>query len=134
MKKLVIACVLSLGLASTANAAIEIDETEGFGPTYGSAVADVTIGKPLQLLGAVAGTALHIAGIPFAVASDSLDESYDVLVNKPWLALQRCTGCTPAYDAYIKSKKSSKNEVRLVVDRPSEIVIQTSEQNIVINH
>lgn len=126
MKKLLIASVLSLGLVSHASAAIEIDEKEDFGPTYGSTVADLTIGKPLQVIGATLGTALHIVGIPFSIASNSVSESYDTLVRQPWSALQRCNGCTPAYDSYIKSQENNTTgEVRFVVDKPSEIVIQT---------
>lgn len=132
MKKLLIASVLSLGLASTANAAIEIDEDEGFGPTYGSTVADVTIGKPLQVVGAVAGTALHIAALPFSIASNSVIESFDTLVRQPWSALQRCNGCSPAYDAYVKSQDDSAGEVRFIVDKPSEVVIQT-QGGVVVN-
>lgn len=125
MKKVLIASVLSLGLMSNAHSAIEIDEKENFGPTYGSTVADLTIGKPLQVIGATLGTALHIVGIPFSIASNSVGESYDTLVRQPWSALQRCNGCTPAYDSYIKSQEANTGEVRFVVDRPSEVVIQT---------
>lgn len=132
MKKLIIASLLSVGVMSNVHAAIEIDENENFGPTYGSTVADLTIGKPLQVIGAVAGTALHIAAIPFSIASNSVTESFDTLVRQPWSALQRCNGCTPAYDNYIKSQDDS-NEVRFVVDRPSEVVIQTENGVVVVN-
>lgn len=132
MKKLLIASILALGMASTANAAIEIDENEGFGPTYGSTVADLTVGKPLQFIGAVAGTALHVVSIPFSIASNSVTESYDTLVRQPWTALQRCNGCTPAYDNYIKTQAEGTGEVRIVVDRPSEVVIQT-QNGVVVN-
>lgn len=138
MKKLILASVLALGMASTANAAIEINENENFGPTYGSTVADLTVGKPLQVIGAVAGTALHIAGIPFSIASNSVGESFDTLVRQPWTALQRCNGCTPAYDNYIKSQQNPTGEVRFVVDGPSEVIIQTENgiivDGVVVNH
>lgn len=132
MKKLILASVLALGMASTANAAIEINESEGFGPTYGSTVADLTVGKPLQLVGAVAGTALHVVTLPFALASNSVDESYDTLVRQPWTALKRCNGCSPAYYAYVKSQEEGTGEVRIIVDRPSEVVIQTKD-GVVVN-
>lgn len=124
MKHFLSAAALSLALIAPAHAAIEINETD-FGPSYGSAVADITIGKPLQLVGAVIGTALHVVGLPFSAASNSIDETYEVLVDKPWRALHRCTGCTPAYDSYIKSQTDAKNQVRFTVDRPSEIVINS---------
>lgn len=124
MKRFALAFALALTLTAPAYAAIEIDETD-FGPSYGSAVADITIGKPLQLVGAVLGTALHVVGLPFSSASDSVNESFDVLVDKPWRALHRCTGCTPAYDDYVKSQDSTEGQVRFTVDRPSEIVINT---------
>lgn len=124
MKRIVLASVLSMALASPAFAAIEIDESQGFGPTYSSAVADLTIAKPLQLLGAIGGTALHIVGLPFSIVSDSVDESYNALVYKPLRSMDRCTGCSSAYDSYIKSHKHP-SEVRFVVDGPSEITIRS---------
>lgn len=125
MKRIICATALSMALVSPTFAAIEIDEAQGFGPTYGSAVADITIGKPLQLLGAVGGTALHIVGLPFSIASNSVGESYDTLVAKPWSALRRCTGCSEGYDNYVKSQTQPTGEIRFVVDQPSEIIIQT---------
>ncbi len=132
MKRFLIASALSMALVSPAFAAIEIDESQGFGPTYGSAVADVTIGKPLQTLGAVFGTALYAINLPFAYASDSVDESYATLVEGPWSALQRCTGCSPAYDSYIKSQSNPQVQVRFVVDQPSEIIINSND-TVVVN-
>lgn len=118
--------LLGLSLVGTqATAAIEIDENEGFGPTYSSTVADITIAKPLQVVGAVIGTGLHVVGLPFSYASNSVDESYETLVRQPWSSLQRCVGCTGAYDDYIKSTQQNKDEVRFVVDQPSEVIINT---------
>lgn len=124
MKRVLLASALSLALTSPAFAAIEIDEND-FGPTYGSTVADLTVGKPLQLVGAIGGTALHIAALPFSVVSGSVGESYQTLVAKPWSNLRRCNGCTPSYDHYVKSQNRPEGEIRFVVDRPSEIVIHT---------
>lgn len=130
MKRFLMTAALGVSLVcAPAHAAIEIDEHD-FGPTYGSSVADVTIGKPLQLLGATAGTVLHIVNLPFAMASDSVNESYDTLVRKPWSALKRCTGCTPAYDDYIKSQEQ-QGQVRFTVDGPSEIIIQSNGEVVV---
>lgn len=128
MKRILLAAALSVTLSTPAVAAIEIDETQGFGPTYGSTVADLTIGKPLQLAGAVFGTALHVVGLPFSMASDSVSETKTVLVDKPWAALKRCTGCSPAYDNYVKSQdKEQQGQVRFVVDKPSEIIINSND-------
>lgn len=130
MKRLLIASALSLSLVSPSFAAIEIHEDD-FGPTYGSSVADMTIGKPLQVLGATLGTALHIVGLPFSIASHSVEESYDSLVRKPWSALNRCVGCSPAYDNYVKSQDQAQGEVRFTVDGPSEIIINSNGEVIV---
>ncbi len=118
-------------ISTSAHAAIEIDEEE-FGPTYGSAVLDVTVAKPLQLVGAVAGTALHIVGLPFSMASNSVDSSYQALVEEPWNAFSRCVGCSQAYDDYRNAHEVNPNEVRIMVDRPSEIIINT-DQDVVVN-
>lgn len=129
MKKLVSATLLAMVVSTSAHAAIEIDENQNFGPTYGSTVADVTIGKPLQLAGAVLGTALHVISLPFNAASGSVDESYENLVHKPWNALRRCTGCTESYDARIKAEPQT--QYRFVVTQPSEIIINSND-NVVI--
>ncbi|MGB2139920.1 MAG: hypothetical protein ACPHVZ_06110, partial [Psychrobacter sp.] len=49
-----------------ASAAIEIDETD-FGPSYDTMVVDTVVGKPLQLVAAVTGTAAYLVSLPFAV-------------------------------------------------------------------
>lgn len=132
MKRFLIASALSMALVSPAFAAIEIDESQGFGPTYGSTVADITVGKPLQVANAVLGTAIHIVGLPFSYVSGSVNQSYETLVEGPWSALQRCTGCSPAYDSYIKSQSNPQGQVRFVVDQPSEIIINSND-TVVVN-
>lgn len=132
MKRILLATALSAMLIAPAHAAIEIDETEGYGPTYGSAALDITVGKPLQVVGAVLGTALHVVGLPFSMASDSVEESKAVLVDGPWDALRRCTGCSPAYDNYVKSQTEQQGQVRFTVDGPSEIIINSND-TVVIN-
>lgn len=128
MKRFALATALSLALVSPSFAAIEMDESQPYGPTYGSTVADLTIGKPLQVVGAVLGTALHVVTYPFAVASDSVEQSRATLVEGPWNALKRCNGCSPSYDNHIKADQES---VRFVVDGPSEIVISSNGQVVV---
>ena len=131
IKHSILALVAATMIGTSAHAAIEINE-EDFGPTYGTAVLDVTVAKPLQFVGAVAGTALHVIGLPFSIASDSVDTSYEALVAKPWQALGRCVGCSEAYDTYRNTHEVNPNEVRITVDRPSEIIINT-DQNVVVN-
>lgn len=131
MKKLMTATLLAMAVSTSAHAAIEIDESQGYGPTYSSAALDITIGKPLQLAGAVLGTALHVVGLPFSMASDSVEESKAVLVDGPWDALRRCTGCTQGYDNYVKSQTEQQGQVRFTVDGPSEIIINSNNEVIV---
>lgn len=129
IKYLALALFASIGM--NAHSATEINDKD-FGPTYGTAAADILVAKPLQVAGAVAGTALHVVGLPFSVASDSVDSSYEVLVRQPWDKLRRGVGYSEAYDAHIKNQYTNPNEVRFVVDRPSEIIINT-DQNVQIN-
>lgn len=131
IKHTLFAVMAAMTLSVHAHAAIEIDEKD-FGPTYSSAAADILIAKPLQVAGALAGTALHLVGLPFSYASDSVESSAKVLVEQPWQALNRCVGCSTAYDNYIKNQQYPTNEVRFVVDRPSEVIINT-DQNVVVN-
>ncbi|MDO5651888.1 MAG: hypothetical protein Q4G13_07125 [Moraxella sp.] len=131
VKHIISAIAISAAVASVpAHAAIEIDESQPFGPTYGSAMADTTIAKPLQLAGAVLGTAAYVVAFPFAVASGSVDSTFEAMVATPWNALGRCVGCTEAYDNY-RNSRATQGQVRFVVDQPSEIVINTNEQVIV---
>lgn len=125
------ALVVAATLGTSAHAAIEIDEHD-FGPTYATTAADIVVGKPMQLAAAIAGTALHVVGLPFSIASDSVDSSAEVLVRQPWENMRRCLGCTPAYDNYIKNQNHPQNEVRFTVDGPSEIIINT-DQAVVVN-
>lgn len=131
MKHALVALLATAMIGTSAHAAIEVDESD-FGPTYGSAVLDVTVAKPLQLVGAVAGTALYAVSLPFSIASNSVESSYDALVAKPWSALSRCVGCSEAYDTYRNTHDINPQEVRITVDRPSEIIINT-DQNVVVN-
>lgn len=131
IKHTLFALMTAVALNTSANAAIEIDEKD-FGPTYSSAALDILIAKPLQVAGAFAGTAIHLVGLPFSYASDSVESSAKVLIEQPWDALNRCVGCSAAYDNYIKNQEYPSNEVRFLVDRPSEVIINTN-QDIVVN-
>jgi len=131
-KAFTVATSLSLLVASMqpALAAIEIDETD-FGPSYGTMVADATVGKPLQLVGAVAGTALYLVSLPFSLIGGNADQAQQKLFVEPWDAMGRCLGCSVAEDNYYKSQENDNNLVRIVVDQPSEILINTNDYVIV---
>ncbi|MBH0064072.1 MULTISPECIES: hypothetical protein [Psychrobacter] len=131
-KAFTVATSLSLLVASMqpALAAIEIDETD-FGPSYGTMVADATVGKPLQLVGAVAGTALYLVSLPFSLIGGNADQAQQKLFVEPWDAMGRCLGCSVAEDNYYKSQANDNNLVRIVVDQPSEILINTNDYVIV---
>ena len=111
-------------------AAIEIDETD-FGPSYETMTVDTVVGKPLQLVTAVAGTAAYLVSLPFALIGGNADQSQQKLYVEPWDAMSRCLGCTVAEDNYYKSQVVDKNVVRIVVDKPSEILINTNDYVIV---
>lgn len=113
-----------------AAAAIEIDETD-FGPSYETMVVDTIVGKPLQLVTAVAGTAAYLVSLPFSLIGGNADQAQRTLFVEPWDAMARCLGCTVAEDNYYKSQVSNDNVVRIVVDQPSEILINTNDNVIV---
>ncbi|MDN3398043.1 hypothetical protein QL919_04810 [Psychrobacter sp. APC 3426] len=126
--------VASLGLMAAtmqpALAAIEIDETD-FGPSYETMVVDTVVGKPLQLVNAVAGTAAYIVSLPFSLIGGNADQAQQKLFVEPWDAMARCLGCTVAEDNYYKSQVVDNNVVRIVVDQPSEILINTNDYVVV---
>ncbi|GAF56321.1 hypothetical protein JCM18901_2032 [Psychrobacter sp. JCM 18901] len=111
-------------------AAIEIDETD-FGPSYETMVVDTIVGKPLQLVNAVAGTAAYIVSLPFSLIGGNADQAQQKLFVEPWNAMGRCLGCTVAEDNYYKSQVVDNNVVRIVVDQPSEILINTNDYVVV---
>lgn len=111
-------------------AAIEIDETD-FGPSYETMVVDTIVGKPLQLVNAVAGTAAYIISLPFSLIGGNADQAQQKLFVEPWDAMGRCLGCTVAEDNYYKSQVVDNNVVRIVVDQPSEILINTNDYVVV---
>ena len=111
-------------------AAIEIDETD-FGPSYETMAVDTIVGKPLQLVAAIAGTAAYIVSLPFSLIGGNADQAQQKLFVEPWDAMGRCLGCTVAEDNYYKSQVINNNVVRIVVDQPSEIIINTNDYVVV---
>lgn len=132
-KVFTVAASLSLLAISTqpALAAIEIDETD-FGPSYETMVVDTVVGKPLQLVNAVAGTAAYLVSLPFSLIGGNADQAQQKLFVEPWNAMGRCLGCTVAEDNYYKSQATNDNNVvSIVVDQPSEILINTNDYVVV---
>ncbi|WP_230660689.1 hypothetical protein [Psychrobacter sp. I-STPA10] len=125
---------LSLIMATIlpATAAIEIDETD-FGPTYDTMVVDTVVGKPLQFIAAVAGTAAYVVSLPFSIAGGNPEQAQQKLVVEPWQAMERCLGCSVAEDNYYKTQAADdSNIVRIVVDQPSEVLINTNDNVVVL--
>ncbi|WP_201616625.1 hypothetical protein [Psychrobacter urativorans] len=121
---------LIIAMMQPASAAIEIDETD-FGPSYNTMVVDTVAGKPLQLVTAVAGTIAYVVSLPFSLIGGNAEQAQQKLFVEPWDAMARCLGCTVAEDSYYKSQVVDDNVVRIVVDRPSEILINTNDYVIV---
>ncbi|MGX8220750.1 hypothetical protein ACWS81_08320 [Psychrobacter celer] len=134
VKQKLFTTIASLGLMAAsmqpALAAIEIDESD-FGPSYETMVVDTVVGKPLQLVNAVAGTAAYIVSLPFSIIGGNPDQAQQKLFVEPWSAMGRCLGCTVAEDNYYKSQAVNDNVVRIVVDQPSEILINTNDYVVV---
>ena len=131
-KLLTMMASISLIFASMqpALAAIEIDETD-FVPSYETMAVDTIVGKPLQLVTAVAGTAAYLVSLPFSLIGGNADQAQQKLFVEPWDAMGRCLGCTVAEDNYYKSQVVDNNVVRIVVDQPSEILINTNDYVVV---
>ena len=125
-----ISASLTFASMQPALAAIEIDETD-FGPSYETMAVDTVVGKPLQLIAAVAGTAAYIVSLPFSLIGGNADQAQQKLFVEPWNAMSRCLGCTVAEDNYYKSQIVDNNVVRIVVDQPSEIIINTNDYVVV---
>jgi hypothetical protein len=121
---------LILAIMQPAAAAIEINESD-FGPSYETMTVDTVVAKPLQLATALVGTAAYLVSLPFALIGGNADQSQQKLVLEPWEALARCLGCTVAEDNYYKAQGINNNTVRIVVDQPSEILINTNDYVIV---
>lgn len=128
--KMATALALSMAMVMPSFGATEIDE-KSFGPTYGTAMADAVVGKPLGLAAVVGGTAAWIVSLPFTIFTGDVENARRVLVEEPFQAMDRCLGCTPAQHNYYKTQEGNQNHVRLVVDGPSEILINTNQQVIV---
>lgn len=126
----IISITIAVITMHTASAAIEIDETD-FGPSYDTMVVDTVVGKPLQLVTAVAGTAAYLVSLPFSLIGGNADQAQQKLFVEPWDAMGRCLGCTVAEDNYYKSQVIDDNIVRIIVDQPSEILINTNDYVVV---
>ena len=132
LSKMVVGLSLIMATMLPAAAAIEIDETD-FGPTYDTMVVDTVVGKPLQLVNAVAGTAAYIVSLPFSIIGGNADQAQQKLVVEPWQAMDRCLGCSVAEDNYYKSQATDEsNVVRIIVDQPSEVLINTNDNVVVL--
>lgn len=130
LSTILISASLAFASMQPALAAIEIDETD-FGPSYETMAVDTVVGKPLQLIAAVAGTAAYIVSLPFSLIGGNADQAQQKLFVEPWNAMSRCLGCTVAEDNYYKSQIVDSNVVRIVVDQPSEIIINTNDYVVV---
>lgn len=129
--KLGMAVALGVATLTPSFAATEIKESE-FGPTYGSMVADAFVGKPLGALAVVGGAATWLVSLPFTLFTGDYEQARQTLIDDPFYAMDCCLGCTPAQDAYYKSQLPvDNNVVRVVVDGPSEVLINTN-QNVVV--
>ena len=53
-------------------------------PSSGDMIVE-WLARPLGALGAVAGAATFAVGLPFSVAADNTEESYNILVKEPFL-------------------------------------------------
>ena len=121
---------LMMIMMQPASAAIEIEEKE-FGPSYETMIVDTVAGKPLQLVNAVAGTIAYVVSLPFSLIGGNAEQAQQKLVVEPWDAMARCLGCTVAEDNYYKSQVVNDNVVGIVVDQPSEILINTNDYVVV---
>lgn len=130
LKKIALASLLSIATVTPSFAAIEVDEAN-YGPGYGTMVADTLVGKPLGALAVAGGAALWLASLPFTTISGDTEYAKQKLITEPADAMYRCLGCTVAQDNYYQSHRSDNNQVRLVVDGPSEVIINT-DQNVVV--
>ena len=134
VKSKLLTAILSISfivaVTQPASAAIEIDESD-FGPSYETMVVDTVVGKPLQLVTAITGTAAYLVSLPFSLIGGNADQAQQKLFVEPWDAMARCLGCTVAEDNFYKSQGANDNIVRIVVDQPSEILINTNDYVIV---
>lgn len=130
LNKIALATALVITSTTYSWAATEIDEKD-FGPTYGSMVADTVVGKPLQVVNLAFGAATWLASLPFTLFTGDTVEARQTLIDEPYYALDRCLGCTPAEDKYWRAHRDNPNQVRLVVDGPSEILINTDQKVVV---
>lgn len=121
MKKFALLAAVALAISTPATAAVQIQE-EDFGPKYGNMVGDAIIGKPLQTVNALLGTAAYAISLPFTTISGDTHRARQKLVVEPWDALKRCLGCSPTYDQYERTiSYQDEYERTTVTTRPALI-------------
>ena len=131
LTKIVLVASLTLSAISPSYAATEINDDD-FGPTYNTMIADAVAGKPLGALAVVTGAAAWLVSLPFTLLTGDTARARQTLIDEPFYALDRCLGCTPAEDRYYKAQQPTNNQmVRVTVDGPSEILINTN-QNVIV--
>ncbi len=121
---------LLMATTQPAMSAIEINEEE-FGPNYETMAADAMVGKPLQFVAAVAGTATYVVSLPFSYVGGNAEQAKKKLVLEPWGAMNRCLGCTVSEDKYYKSRNIDPNAERMVIGDQYEVSISTDD-NVII--
>lgn len=130
VRKIAFASLLAVTTVTPSFAAIEIDEKD-FGPSYETMAVDAVAGKPLGLLAAAGGVAAFAVSLPFTIFTGDVEQAKQKLIVEPFRAMDRCLGCTPAEDRNYKAQHDTNGQVRVVVDGPSEILINTN-QNVVV--
>jgi hypothetical protein len=56
--------------------------------------ADTLVVRPVMFVGTLVGGVLFIVSSPFSALGGNIDESWEVLVNKPFqVTFNRCLGC-----------------------------------------
>lgn len=130
LTKIACASLLSIITVTPSFAAIEIDEKD-FGPSYETMAVDAVAGKPLGVLAVVGGTAAFVASLPFTIFNGDVEQAKQKLIVEPFRAMDRCLGCTPAEDRTLRAQPKNTGQVRVVVDGPSEVLINTN-QNVIV--
>lgn len=95
-----IVCAVTLSTSLQVNAATEImDDTGSYDvPDAPSMIMDTMVAKPIHAVMAVGGAAMWLVSLPFALITDSQEESWNRLIAEPVSDFRRCLGCTVAQD------------------------------------
>lgn len=84
----ILSIIFIVAVTQPASAAIEIDESD-FGPSYETMVVDTVVGKPLQLVTVITGTAAYLVSLPFSLIGGNADQAQQKLFVEPWDAMAR---------------------------------------------